>query len=100
MKKAFGVIALGAMLFFTACGGKKADMDDPKSVAKYNCDKFKEITALLESSAPDEKKIVEISEEVEKFIKELEAHHGAKFSEFESKVEAEMKTVCPEMGPS
>jgi hypothetical protein len=100
MKKAFGVIALGAMLFFTACGGKKADMDDPKSVAKYNCDKFKEITALLESSAPDEKKIVEISEEVEKFIKELEAHHGPKYAEFETKIEAEMKTICPEMSPN
>lgn len=100
MKKAFGAIALGAMLFLSACGGKKADMDDPKSVAKYNCDKMKEITELLEASTPDEKKIVEISEEVEAFVKELEAHHGDKYSEFESKIQTEMATLCPDMSPS
>jgi translation initiation factor 2 alpha subunit (eIF-2alpha) len=94
MKKAFGAFALAAMLFFTACGGKKADMDDPKSVAKYTCDKTKEIMSLLEGG--DEKKISAVSDEVETFVKELEAHHGTKYAEFEAKVETEMKTLCPD----
>lgn len=100
MKKAFGAIALGAMLFLSACGGKKADMDDPKSVAKYSCDKMKEITALMEATPPDEKKIIAISEEMETFLKELEAHHGDKYSEFEAKVQTETNSICPELNPS
>lgn len=100
MKKAFGAFALGAMLLLSACGGKKADMDDPKSVAKYTCDKMKEITGLMEATPPDEKKIVEISEEMEAFLKELEAHHGDKYSEFETKVQTEANSICPDMNPS
>lgn len=97
MKKAFGAFALGTMLFLSACGGKQADMDDPKSVAKYSCDKTKEIMTLLEAATPDEKKISEISEEVEKFMKELEAHHKDKYAEFETKIEAEMKVICADL---
>jgi hypothetical protein len=96
MKKAFGAILLGSMIFLSACGGGKPNLDDAAAVAKYSCGKLKEVIDLMKAEKPDENKIVKISEEMESFDKELRAHHGDKYSEFEVKFEAEIKKTCPD----
>ena len=70
-------------------------MDDPKSVAQYNCDKMKEMMTLFNSEKQDEEKIIALSNEVEAFAKELEAHHGEKYPEFEKQIIEETNKLCP-----
>ena len=83
-----------AALLLSACGGGKPNLDDPKSIAAFNCKKMKEMMELMGDPTANAGKIEAIGKEMEKFESDFNAHHGAKSSEMESKVEEAMKTEC------
>jgi hypothetical protein len=97
MKKAFIAFAMVAALMLSACGGGKPNLDDPKAIAKFNCDKMKEMMALMKDPVANAGKIEDISKEMEAFEKEFEEHHGAKSKEMEQKVEESLKEVCADL---
>lgn len=98
MKKAIGALLLSSLIFFSACGGGKPNLDDASEVAKYSCKKLKEVIELMKAEKPDEAKIVKISEEMEAFASDLEKHHGDKIKDFQKKVDEETKKACPDAG--
>jgi major membrane immunogen (membrane-anchored lipoprotein) len=97
MKKAFFAFAMVAALMLTACGGGKPNMDDPKSIAEFNCKKMKEMMDLMKDPVANAGKIEGISKEMEDFEKEFKEHHGAKSEEMEKKVEESLAVVCADL---
>lgn len=100
MKKASIAFALLATLVLSACGGGKPNLDDPKSIAKYQCDKMKEMMGFINDPVANASKIEAITKEVEEFEKEFKEHHGDKSEEMEGKVEEAMKTECGDLAGS
>lgn len=86
-----------ATLMLSACGGSTPNLDDPKAIAKFNCDKMKEMMSLLGDAEGNKDKIEAIGKEMEEFEKKFEAHHGAKAEEMEGKVEEALKTECADL---
>lgn len=97
MKKAFFAFAIMATLVLSACGGGKPNLDDPKAIAKFNCDKMKEMMGLMGDPVANASKIEAIGKEMEAFEKDFKAHHGDKSEEMEAKVEEALKTECADM---
>ncbi len=96
MKKGLFAFALLAILVLSACGGSKPDLDDPKAIAKFNCDKMKEMMSLINDPVANAGKIEAIGKEMEEFEKKFEEHHGAKSEEMQGKVEEALKTLREE----
>jgi hypothetical protein len=97
MKKLFVVFAFVAALGMTACGGGKPSYDDAKGIAKYQCDKMKEMMGLMKDPVANAKKIEAIGTEMEGFEKGFKEHHGDKSEEMQTKVQEELKTVCADL---
>jgi hypothetical protein len=96
MKKGLIAFAMLATLVLSACGSKP-NLDDPKAIAKFNCDKMKEMMGLMGDPVANASKIEAISKEMEAFEKDFKAHHGDKSEEMEAKVEEALKTECADM---
>lgn len=99
MKKTIYAIAILATMMLTACGSGP-DLDDPKSIAKWNCDKMGEMMSLITDPVANASKIEALGKEVEELEKKFEAHHGEKSEEMNKKVEEALKDVCPEYAKS
>jgi hypothetical protein len=97
MKKGLIAFAMLATLVLSACGGGKPNLDDPKAIAKFNCDKMKEMMDYMKDPVANASKIEAISKEMEEFEKEFKAHHGDKSEEMEGKVEEALKTECADL---
>ena len=97
MKKGLFAFALLATLVLSACGGSKPDLDDPKAIAKFNCDKMKEMMSLINDPVANAGKIEAIGKEMEEFEKKFEEHHGAKSEEMQGKVEEALGTECADL---
>jgi major membrane immunogen (membrane-anchored lipoprotein) len=97
MKKALIAFAMVATLLLSACGGGKPNLDDPKAIAKFNCDKMKEMMELMKDPVANASKIEGIAKEMEEFENEFEKHHGDKAEEMEDKVEESLKEVCADL---
>jgi hypothetical protein len=100
MKKSLLAFSFAAMLLLTACGGGKPNMDDPKAIAEYNCEKMKEMMSLMKDPIANASKIEAIGTEMEAFEKEFEAHHGDKADEMQGKVRDALKEVCADLAGS
>jgi ABC-type glycerol-3-phosphate transport system substrate-binding protein len=97
MKKTLIAFAMVAALMMSACGSKP-NYDDPKAVAKFKCDKMKEIMELMKTeSEGTEAKIDAISKEVEDYHTEFTKHHGANAEAMEKKVSEAEKEVCGDL---
>jgi hypothetical protein len=96
MKKGLFAFAVVATLVLSACGGKP-NLDDPKAIAKFNCDKMKEMMDYMKDPVANAGKIEAISKEMEEFEKDFKAHHGDKSEEMEGKVEEALKTECADL---
>lgn len=94
MKKVFVLFAFAAALTFTACGGGKPDLDNPESVAKFMCDKTKEMMDLAKDLEGNKDKIEALDKEMQAFEEEIEQHHKDGEKEFEGKVQEAFKKVC------
>lgn len=94
MKKSLFFLAFAAMILFSACGGGKPDIEDPEAVAKWMCDKSKELIELSAKPEENEKAMEKIQEEMEELEEDIEQHHKANEREFEDKVEEAFKKVC------
>lgn len=97
MKKAFIAFAMVAALLLSACGGGKPNLDDPKAIAKYNCDKMTEMIGYMKDPVANAAKIESISKEMEDFEKAFNEHHGDKAEDMEKKVQENMKDVCADL---
>lgn len=100
MKNLLIAFAMVATLLLSACGGGKPNLDDPAAIAKFNCDKMKEMMDLMKDPVANSAKIEGIAKEMEEFEKEFEKHHGDKSKEMEAKVEESLKTVCGDLANS
>jgi hypothetical protein len=94
MKKVFVLFAFAAALTFTACGGGKPDLDNPEAVAKFMCDKTKEMMELAKDLEGNKDKIEALDKEMQAFEEEIEQHHKDGEKEFEGKVQEAFKKVC------
>ena len=94
MKKVFVLLAFVATVALTSCGGGKPDLDDPKAVASYMCDKTKEMMELAKDLEGNAGKIEAMEKEIEAFEEEIEQHHKDGEKAFEEKVQAAFKDVC------
>lgn len=105
MKKGLIAFAMLVTLVLSACGGGKPNLDDAKSIAKFECSRMQELMDLMSDSTKDaatnaannEARIDAISKEMDDFEKEFKAHHGDKASEMEAKVEEALKLECPKI---
>lgn len=100
MKKGLIAIAMLATLALSACGGGKPDLDDPKSIAKYRCEKMKEMMGMMSDPVANASKIEALGNEVDAVEKEFKEHHGDKVEEMEGKVEEALKTECADLANS
>ncbi len=97
MKKALIAFSMVAMLVLSACGGGKPNMDDPKAIAKFNCEKMTEMMDYLKDPVANTSKIDAISKEMEDFEKAFNEHHGDKAEAMEKQIQTAMKEVCPDL---
>jgi|GEM_PF-2751305 hypothetical protein len=90
------VCVLAGVLMLTACSGNEVDLKDVTSVAKFSCEKQKQVIELIKAEKPDEDAIIRISEEVEKFDNDLNAVHGDTVQKFRERVDLEIAKICPD----
>ncbi len=92
-------MAIVATMMLTSCGSGP-DLDDPKSIATWNCDKMKEMMDLIKDPVANASKIEALGTEVEAMEKDFKEHHGAKADEMQEKVEEALKEVCADFAAS
>lgn len=100
MKKVFVLFTFAAALFITSCGGGKPDLKDANAVAKYTCDKMKEMMGYMSDPEGNKSAIEALAKEMEEMEEEIEQIHKDGEKEFEDKVEAELKKVCGDVAGS
>lgn len=94
MKKVFVLFAFVATVVLTSCGGGKPDLGDADAVAKYMCDKTKEMMSLAKDLEGNASKIEALDKEMEAFEEEIEQHHKDGEKAFQEKVQEAFKKNC------